>query len=176
MLVPLGLLSVGAVFAGIAFHHPFIEAEEGLHFWGTSIAFDTHLMHEIHNVPLWVKLLPAIVMITGFLIALRAYIIDRTAPGRFTDQWGVLYRFLYNKWFFDELYNVVFIRPSMALGRFFWKRGDEKTINRFGPDGAATLARGGNALTARLQSGYLYTYALVMLLGLAGALTWVMAR
>jgi NADH-quinone oxidoreductase subunit L len=83
---------------------------------------------------------------------------------------------LYNKWFFDELYDLIFVRPSLALGRFFWKRGDEKTIDRFGPNGAATLARGGNVLTARLQSGYLYTYALVMLLGLAAAATWAMAR
>jgi NADH-quinone oxidoreductase subunit L len=176
MLVPLGVLSIGAVFAGIVFHHPFIEVEEGARFWSGSLYFDTHLMHAIHEVPLWVKLMPAIVMILGFLIALRAYILDTTIPARFTAQWGVLHRFLYNKWFFDELYNVVFVRPSMALGRFFWKRGDEKTIDRFGPNGAAGLARAGNVATARLQSGYLYTYALVMLLGLAAAATWAMAR
>jgi NADH-quinone oxidoreductase subunit L len=176
MLVPLGVLSLGAIFAGIVFHHAFIDVQEGAHFWGGSIAFDAHLMHEIHEVPLWVKLSPAAVMIIGFLIAWSAYIRDTSIPGRFTAQWGVLHSFLYNKWFFDEAYNVLFVRPSMALGRFFWKRGDEKTIDRFGPDGAATLARGGNFLTARLQTGYLYTYALVMLLGLAAAATWAMAR
>jgi NADH-quinone oxidoreductase subunit L len=176
MLVPLGVLSLGAIFAGIAFHHAFIDVEEGAHFWGGSIAFDTHLMHAIHEVPLGVKLAPAIVMITGFLIAWFAYIRDTSIPARFTAQWGVLYRFLYNKWFFDEAYNVLFVRPALALGRIFWKRGDEKTIDRFGPDGAAALARGGNFLTARLQTGYLYTYALVMLLGLAAATTWAMAR
>jgi NADH-quinone oxidoreductase subunit L len=68
------------------------------------------------------------------------------------------------------------VRPSLWLGRFFWKRGDEGTIDRFGPDGAAALVAGGNVLTARLQTGYLYTYALVMLLGLAAAATWAMAR
>jgi NADH-quinone oxidoreductase subunit L len=176
MLVPLGVLSVGAVFAGIVFHHPFIEVEEGARFWGASIHFDAHLMHEIHEVPLWVKLAPGIVMIIGFLIALQAYIRNTSIPARFTAQWGVLHRFLYNKWFFDELYDVIFVRPSMALGRFFWKRGDEKTIDRFGPNGAAGLARAGNVITARLQSGFLYTYALVMLLGLAAAVTWAMAR
>jgi NADH-quinone oxidoreductase subunit L len=176
MLVPLGVLSLGAVFAGILFHAPFIEAKEGAHFWGSSIAFDTHLAHAIHKVPLWVKLAPAAVMITGFLIAFWAYIRNTSLPARFTAQWSVLHTFLYNKWFFDEIYDVVFIRPSLWLGRFFWKRGDEKTIDRFGPDGAATAVRVGNVLTARLQSGYLYTYALVMLLGLAAAATWAMAR
>jgi NADH-quinone oxidoreductase subunit L len=176
MLVPLGLLSVGAVFAGLLFHGPFIEAEEGAHFWAGSIAFDEHLAHAIHEVPLWVKLAPGTVMIIGFLVALQAYVRNRSIPGRFTAQWGPLHSFLYNKWFFDELYDLAFVRPSLWLGRFFWKRGDEGTIDRFGPDGAAALARGGNVLTARLQSGYLYTYALVMLLGLAAAATWAMSR
>jgi NADH-quinone oxidoreductase subunit L len=176
MLVPLAVLSLGAVFAGIVFHEPFIDAEHGAEFWGGSIHFDAHLMHELHGVPLWVKLAPAVVMITGFLIAFWAYIRDTGVPARFTSQWGVLYRFLYKKWFFDEVYNVIFVRPALALGRFFWKRGDEKTIDRFGPNGAAALARGGNIATAKLQSGFLYTYALVMLLGLAAAATWAMAR
>jgi NADH-quinone oxidoreductase subunit L len=176
MLVPLGALSLGAVFAGIVFHGPFIDAEQGAHFWGGSIAFDEHLAHAIHEVPLWVKLAPGTVMIVGFLIALQAYIRHTDIPARFTGQWGVLYRFLYNKWFFDEVYDVVFVRPALWLGRLFWKRGDEKTIDRFGPDGAAAAVRVGNLLTARLQSGYLYTYALVMLLGLAAAATWAMAR
>jgi NADH-quinone oxidoreductase subunit L len=176
MLVPLGVLSLGAIFAGLLFHYPFIEVEEGAAFWGGSIYFDAHLMHAIHEVPLWVKLAPAAVMIIGFLIALQAYIRNTDIPARFVGQWGILHNFFYNKWYFDEIYDVVFVRPSLWLGRLFWKRGDEKTIDRFGPDGAATAVRVGNVLTARLQSGYLYTYALVMLLGLAAAATWAMAR
>jgi NADH-quinone oxidoreductase subunit L len=176
MLVPLGVLSLGAVFAGLVFHAPFIDAEHGAHFWGGSIAFDEGLAEKLHHVPLWVKLAPGAVMIIGFLIALQAYIRNTDIPARFTGQWGILYNFLYNKWYFDEIYEVVFVRPSLWLGRLFWKRGDEKTIDRFGPDGAATAVRVGNVLTARLQSGYLYTYALVMLLGLAAAATWAMAR
>jgi NADH-quinone oxidoreductase subunit L len=176
MLVPLGLLSIGAVFAGMAFHGPFIDAHEGVEFWGRSLFFDAHLMEEIHHVPLWVKLAPAAVMIIGFLIALQAYVRNTSLPGRFVEQFRVLYAFLYNKWFFDELYNVAIVRPSLWLGRVFWKRGDEGTIDRFGPNGAAGLVRAGNVVTARIQSGYLYTYALVMLLGLAGAATWAMAR
>ncbi len=176
ILVPLGVLSFGAIFAGLMFHGPFIEAEEGAHFWGTSIAFDTHLAHAIHEVPLWVKLAPGTVMIIGFLIALQAYVRDTTIPARFTAQWDVLYRFLLNKWYFDELYDLVFVRPSLWIGRLFWKGGDEGVIDRFGPDGVSAAIRGGNVLTARLQSGYLYTYALVMLLGAAAAAAWAMAR
>ncbi len=176
MLVPLGVLSAGAILAGFLFHGPFIEAHEGAAFWMGSLAFDEHLMEKIHHVPLWVKLLPGIVMIIGFLIALQAYIRNTTIPGRFVGQFTVLHRFLLNKWYFDEIYYVLLVRPSFWFGKLFWKRGDEGTIDRFGPNGAAALVRGGNVLTARLQTGYLYTYALVMLLGLAAAATWAMAR
>ena len=176
MLVPLGLLSLGAVFAGIVFHHAFIDVVEGARFWAGSIAFDTHLMHAIHEVPLWVKLSPAAAMILGFFIAWNAYLRNPSIPGRFVGQFGLLHAFLYNKWYFDELYDVIFVRPSIWLGRIFWKRGDEQTIDRFGPDGAATAVFAGTRLAMRVQSGYVYTYALVMLLGVAAATTWAMAR
>ena len=176
MLVPLGVLSLGAIFAGVVFHGPFIDAHEGAEFWAGSLFFDAHLMEEIHHVPLWVKLAPAAVMLLGLFIAWSAYIRDPSIPRRFVGQFGMLYRFLYNKWFFDELYHLVFVRPAFWFGRLFWKGGDEGTIDRFGPNGAAAVMRVGNVLTARLQSGYLYTYALVMLLGLAAAATWAMAR
>jgi NADH-quinone oxidoreductase subunit L len=176
MLVPLALLSIGALFAGIAFHHPFIDAEHGARFWGGSIAFDAHLMHAMHEVPLWVKLAPAAVMLFGLFLAWNTYIRNPRLAEAFTGQFRVLYVFLYNKWFFDEIYQTLLVRPALALGRIFWKKGDEGTIDRFGPDGAAALIVGGNRLTARLQTGYLYTYALVMLLGIAAATTWAMAR
>jgi NADH-quinone oxidoreductase subunit L len=176
MLVPLGLLAIGAIFAGMAFHHPFIEAADGARFWAGSLAFDEHLMDEIHHAPLWVKLAPAAVMIIGFLIALQAYIRRTDIPSRFVEQFRVLHAFLLNKWYFDELYHYTLVLPSLWIGRLFWKGGDEKVIDRFGPNGAAAVIAGGNKLTARLQSGYVYTYALVMLLGLAAAATWAMAR
>ena len=176
MLVPLALLSVGAVAAGIVFHHAFIDVEEGAHFWAGSIAFDEHLMHAIHEVPLWVKLSPAIVMLLGLLLAWNAYIRDPGIPARFTEHFRLLHAFLYQKWYFDQIYDTLLVRPAVALGRIFWKRGDEGTIDRFGPDGAAAAVAAGTRLTARIQTGYLYTYALVMLLGLAAATTWVMAR
>jgi len=176
ILVPLALLSLGAIFAGQLFHEALIGAEEAPHFWAGAIAFDAHLAHESHLVPLWVKLSATTVMLLGLLIAYYAYIRNPRFPAAFVDQFGVLYRFLLNKWYFDEIYDVLFVRPSVWLGRFLWKRGDEGTIDRFGPDGAAAAIVAGTRLTARIQNGYLYTYALVMLLGVAAATTWAMAR
>ncbi|WP_373490127.1 NADH-quinone oxidoreductase subunit L [Parasphingorhabdus sp.] len=176
MLVPLGLLSLGAVFAGYLFHHGFIDYHEGPHFWGGSIAFDAELMHAIHDVPLWVKLAPGVVMLVGLFIAWYAYLRNPRFPAAFVGQFGVLHQFLLNKWYFDEIYHALLVRPSLWLGRFLWKRGDEGTIDRFGPDGAAAAIVAGTRLTARIQTGYLYTYALVMLLGIAAATTWAMAQ
>ena len=176
MLVPLGLLSIGAVFAGIGFHHSFLDAEHGVEFWKGSIAFDTHLMHAMHKVPLLVKLSATIVMLTGLGIAWWAYIRDTSIPVRFVATFGPIYAFLLNKWYWDELYNMIFVRPAFAVGRLFWKGVDEGVIDRFGPDGAAAVVAQGSSLAAKLQSGYLYTYALVMLIGLSAAATWVMTR
>ena len=176
MLVPLALLSLGAVAAGMLFHHAFIDVEEGAHFWAGSIHFDEHLMHEIHEAPLWVKLSPAFVMLLGLFLAWNAYIRNTRLPDAFVGNSRTLYTFLYNKWFFDEAYDRIFVRPALGLGRIFWRRGDEQGIDRFGPNGAAALMSGGNRLAGRLQTGYLYTYALVMLLGIAAATTWAMAQ
>lgn len=173
MLVPLALLALGAVAAGMVFHHGFIDSHEGEHFWHGAIAFDTHLMHAIHEVPLLVKLAPAIVMITGFAIAWYAYLRRPDFPAMAAEHLRVLYHFLYNKWFFDELYNLIFVRPALWFGRLFWKRGDEGTIDRFGPNGVAALVAGGTRVTARIQSGYVYTYAFVMLLGITGFVVWI---
>ncbi|QJQ32911.1 NADH-quinone oxidoreductase subunit L [Sphingomonas lacunae] len=174
MLVPLAVLTVGAVFAGFAFHHSFISAGTGS-FWQGSIAFDEHLVHALHEVPLWVKLTPAAVMLIGLAIAWRNYIRDPQAPARFVKAVPDLHRFLVNKWYFDELYNVLFVRPSLWLGKLFWHRGDEQTIDRFGPNGVAVAIGGGSRLASRLQSGFIYSYAFVMLLGLAALVTWAMA-
>ena len=172
MLVPLGLLAVGAVFAGFVFHANFLEGE----FWQGSVAFDGELTHHMHGVPLLVKLSATIVMLTGLGIAYWAYIRDTSIPARFVATFGGLYRFLLNKWYWDELYDMLFVKPAFAIGRLFWKGGDEGIIDRFGPDGAAAIVAQGSGLAAKLQSGYLYTYALVMLIGLSAAATWVMTR
>ena len=175
MLIPLILLSVGAVAAGFVFNPWFIGAETGDAFWNGSIFFDEHLMHAMHEVPLWVKLSATVVMLTGLLIAWASYIRSPDFPARFADTFRLLYRFLLHKWYFDELYNLVFVRPAFWFGRLFWKRGDERTIDRFGPNGSAAVVRFGSVLAGKLQTGYVYTYAFIMLIGLTAALTWAIA-
>lgn len=176
MMIPLLLLSVGAVFAGFAFNHYFIQPESGEIFWKGAVAFDEHLAHAMHEVPLWVKLSATIVMLLGLATAWIAYIWKPDIPGRFTQTFRLLYRFLLNKWYFDELYHVLFVKPAFWFGRLFWKKGDEGTIDRFGPNGSAAVVKLGSVLTGKLQSGYVYSYAFVMLIGLTAAVTWVIAR
>jgi NADH-quinone oxidoreductase subunit L len=176
MLIPLGVLTVGAVAAGFVFHHAFIDAEHGAAFWNGSLFFNAHLMHEMHEVPLWVKLASTVAMLIGLVTAILMYLVNNSLPAKLASVLSPLYRFFLNKWYFDELYNHIFVKPSFALGRFFWKVGDEGTINRFGPDGAAVLVSSGSRVAMKLQSGFLYSYALVMLMGLVAALTWLMVR
>ena len=177
MLIPLGVLTVGAIFAGYIFKYPFIdgsaEAVNGA-FWGGSIYFNENLIHALHAVPTWVKLTATFVMIVGFVTAWFAYIKDTSIPGKFVEQFCVIHRFVYNKWYFDELYHLVFVKPAFWLGRIFWKTGDEGTIDRFGPNGAAWLVQRGALVAKKVQSGYLNSYALIMLLGLVAAITWVL--
>jgi len=173
MLIPLGVLSVGAVFAGFVFSHAFID-DGG--FWNGSIAYDAGLMHAMHEVPLWVKLSATVAMLTGLATAYFMYFRGTDRPARLAATFSPLYNFFFNKWYFDELYNLIFIRPAFWLGRKFWKTGDEGTIDRFGPNGIASVIASGSGVMKRFQSGYLYSYALVMLLGLAAAATWIIVR
>jgi NADH-quinone oxidoreductase subunit L len=131
-------------------------------------------MHAMHEVPLWVKLSATVVMLLGLATAWYAYIRNPGFPARFVEQFGVLHKFVYNKWFFDELYNFLFVRPAFWLGKVFWKVGDQGIIDRFGPNGAAWVVAKSSTYAQKIQSGYLYRYALVMLLGLVGAISWVM--
>ncbi|RPF70372.1 NADH-quinone oxidoreductase subunit L [Aurantiacibacter spongiae] len=174
MLVPLGVLSLGAIFAGFIFYPAFLDTAS---FWNGSIAYNEHFMHSLHDaevVPVLVKLSATIAMLTGLFFAWLAYMKSTDLPEQTAEQLGPIYRFVLNKWYFDELYNFLFVRPAFWLGRLFWKKGDEGTINRFGPDGAAWLVSEGAGLAKRVQSGYLTSYALIMLLGLVAAITWVL--
>lgn len=173
MLVPLVLLSVGAVFAGFAFKDFFIEPLAGAEFWKGSLYFDSPLAVAMHEVPWWVKRSATLVMLIGFVGAWWAYIHRLDTPSRFTSTFRDLYGFVLNKWYFDELYHKLFVRPAFAFGRLFWKAGDEATIDRFGPNGSAALVAVGSRIAARLQSGYVYGYAFVMLIGLTAAITWI---
>ncbi|MFC3713909.1 NADH-quinone oxidoreductase subunit L [Sphingoaurantiacus capsulatus] len=173
MLIPLIVLGAGAAGAGWLFHHAFIE-DAG--FWRDSIAFNAELIHALHNVPAWVIWAPAGSWVLGMLLALNSYYFNPSIPGRFVATFPGLHQFLLKKWYFDELYHFIFVRPAFWLGRQFWRRGDQGTIDRFGPDGVAALVEGSAAVARRLQTGYVYTYALVMLIGLAAAATWFLPR
>jgi NADH-quinone oxidoreductase subunit L len=172
MLVPLILLALGAVFAGFVFHHAFIEEEA---FWNGSIFYNEHLIHAMHEVPLLVKLSATIVMLLGFTIAWYGYIRNTSFPAMVAEQLGPVYRFVYRKWMFDELYHYLFVVPAFWIGKVLWKRGDEGTIDRFGPNGAAFVVAQGATYARKIQSGYLNSYALAMLLGLVGAVSWAIA-
>ena len=176
MLIPLVVLTLGAVFAGFAFHHWFVDPSAGEDYWRGSIAFREHLMHASHAVPELVKLAATIVMLLGLLTAWWVYIRNWGLADRIAAQFELLYDFLLHKWYFDELYDLIFVSPAFAIGRLLWHRGDEGTIDRFGPNGSARLVEVGSRVAARMQSGYLYTYAFVMLLGLTAAVTWAIAQ
>jgi NADH-quinone oxidoreductase subunit L len=174
MLLPLGLLSAGALFAGVLFHEAFISAEHS--FWRGSLVHDSEFYHALHEVPALVHYAPSIVMALGFLVALRQYVLKPGAAADFVRTLPTLHRFLYRKWYFDELYDALFVKPSLAMGRFFWKGGDQGVIDRFGPDGLSAVVGQGAVLAKRFQSGYIYFYALVMLMGVAFAMTWFASR
>jgi NADH-quinone oxidoreductase subunit L len=170
MLVPLALLALGALFAGMAFNHYFMG--EGAHeFWKASIFVGGG---EEGHLPVWVELAPLTVTIIGFLIAFYYYILHPDLPKKIADRKGMLYLFFYNKWYFDELYDFLFVRPALWLGRFLWKRGDGMVIDGLGPDGIAARVLDASRGAVRLQTGYVYHYALAMLLGVVALATWFM--
>ncbi len=172
MLVPLALLALGALFAGAVFAHYFIG--EGAHeFWRASLVVAGGKEGEL---PLWVEFGPLTVTILGFLIAYYFYILHPKLAARIQARRGMLYLFLYNKWYFDELYDFIFVQPALKLGRFLWKFGDGKVIDGLGPDGIAARVLDATRGAVRLQSGYVYHYALAMLLGVVALATWFMAQ
>lgn len=171
MLIPLGVLSIGAIAAGQVFAPAFLDSAA---FWAGSIFYNEPLIHAMHAVPYWVKYTAFIVMIIGFAGAYLAYIAKPDIPGKFVASFGALHNFVYRKWYFDELYDALFVKPAFAFGRAFWQLGDVGTIDRFGPNGVASVIQRSSLAAKSIQSGYLYTYALIMLLGLVAAVTYVL--
>ncbi len=171
MLIPLGVLTVGAIAAGFVFKTAFVDDAA---FWAGSVYYNENLIHALHEVPLWVKYSATIVMLIGLATAWFAYIRKPDLPAAFANAIKPLHQFVYNKWYFDELYNWLFVKPAFWFGQKFWKLGDIGTIDRFGPNGAAWVVQKGSALAQKVQTGYLYSYALIMLLGLVAAVTWIL--
>ncbi|MGA7384278.1 MAG: NADH-quinone oxidoreductase subunit L [Methylocella sp.] len=176
MLIPLGVLALGALFAGVVFSHDFIGEGAG-EFWKGALYLGPykHLIEAREDIPGIVKQLPTLLMIFGFLVAVLFYVLAPAIPGRLAHIARPLYELLLNKWYFDELYDKIFVHPAFWLGRLFWKGGDGAIIDRFGPDGVAAWVVDMTGRAVKLQSGYIYTYAFAMLAGLAALITWYVA-
>jgi NADH-quinone oxidoreductase subunit L len=173
MLAPLAVLAVGALLAGYLFDHMFVgDLSHG--FWRTSLASIWGHGPLDAEVPAWVEFAPLVLTVIGFSIAYYYYVLHPEIPPKMAAKGGLLYKFLYNKWYFDEIYDFLFVRPAMWLGRTLWKIGDGKIIDGLGPDGIAARVLDATRGAVRMQSGYVYHYAFAMLLGVMGLATWFM--
>ena len=175
MLIPLGFLAAGSVLAGLPFKEIFAgHGVEGFFRESLTFAKTNHVLEEMHHVPLQIAILPTVMMAVGFVIAWHFYIRRPDIPVELARQHDVLYRFLLNKWYFDELYDAIFVKPTKWLGRLLWKSGDGWLIDGFGPDGVSARVLDVTRNVVRLQTGYLYHYAFAMLIGAAAFITWFM--
>ena len=177
MLVPLFLLAGGALLAGGVFHEQFL-GHHNTEFWrGAIVNLQEHTaLAARHEVPDWVWFAPAVSMILGLMVAWFFYIQHPAWPAQMAARQGPLYLFLYNKWYFDELYDFLFVRPAKRLGYFLWKKGDGMVIDGMGPDGIAAGIADWTRQAARLQSGYVYHYAFAMLIGVALLASWFISK
>ncbi len=173
MMIPLILLAIGALVAGFFFKGVFIgDGYEA--FWGDALYTrpDNTILHDLHYVPAWVVWSPFVMMALGFGLAYWMYVRDTSVPARIAQEQPMLYRFLLNKWYFDELYDIIFVRPAKRLGHFLWRTGDGKVIDGMGPDGVSARVLDTTSWVVRLQTGYIYHYAFAMLVGAAALVTW----
>ncbi|WP_440935290.1 NADH-quinone oxidoreductase subunit L [Candidatus Pelagibacter sp.] len=174
MLIPLVLLSIGAIFAGFLFKELFIGYEGLNYFWRDSIFFLKPLSTD--HPPLWFLLLTPTLVILSIPLAYYLFVKNRDLPERLASINRPLYNFLLNKWYFDELYDVLFVKPSKKSGLFLWKFFDLKIIDGFGPDGISSMIKKFSVKANKFQSGYIYQYAFVMLLGFSALLTFLIVK
>ncbi len=167
MTIPLLLLSFGALFSGYLFSDFFLSYELK-DLWGSSIYThpDNHILEEIHHSPFWVKKIPLVMMVIGFIIAILFYLLLKNVPSFLSNKLSFIYNFLYNKWYFDELYNFIFVNPLKRIGNFLWLFFDKKIIDGLGPDGISSLVISISRNVSKIQTGYVYHYAFAMLIGL----------
>jgi len=173
MLIPIGILAAGSIFAGFPFKELFAghAVEE---FFRESLKMHPGIIEEMHHIPDTIAYLPTIMMAIGAYVAYVFYVQRPYIPVELARQHQMLYQFLLNKWYFDELYDLIFVRPAKRIGRFLWKVGDGYIIDGFGPDGVSAWVLDVTRNVVKLQTGYLYHYAFAMLIGVAGLITWFM--
>jgi NADH-quinone oxidoreductase subunit L len=168
MLLPLLVLATGAVVAGFAFQ-AFFVGHDYSEFWRASLAEGphNHIRHAMHEIPGWVSLAPFVAMVVGFVLAYLYYMVAPWLPAATARAFRPIYLFLLNKWYFDELYDWLFVRPTFWLARLLWKRGDGTIIDGLGPDNVAARVLWTTGRVVKLQTGYIYHYAFAMLIGVA---------
>ncbi len=171
ILLPLTILAFGSIFAGFFFKELFIGYSSSNDFWANSIKFLSPL--STHHPPLWIVYLTPVVVVLSIPISYYLFLKDKNITNWLVKENKPLYNFLLNKWYFDELYDYLFIRPIKTLGIFFWKIIDIQTIDRFGPDGISSLIKKLSNKAVKFQSGYIYQYAFIMLLGFSAFLTYL---
>ena len=171
MTVPLLLLAVGAIFSGWALHTWFI-GDEQLEFWAGSIMSgpSNTILVDIEHTPLLISLLPTVTGALGIALAYVMYVLMPGLPLRLATTFAPVYQFLVHKWYFDELYDALFVRPAQTLARLLWHTGDERLIDGM-PNGAAALMAGGSAQVVKIQTGSIAVYAFTMLIGLVALIT-----
>ena len=174
MLIPLVLLSIGAIFAGYIFKELFVGFGGASNFWKDSIFFLKPLSTE--HPPIWFLVLTPILVILSIPIAYYLFVKNKNLPHQIANVNKPLYNFLLNKWYFDELYDLLIVNPSKKFGLFLWKFFDVKLIDGFGPDGISTLIKKFSLKANKFQSGYIYQYAFVMLVGFSALLTFLIVK
>lgn len=177
MLVPLMVLAAGALFAGFAFY-PLFVGEFREHFWNESLFIlgINDAVEAAHHVPLWVKKLPIVVAGLGIALAYVVYMFKPGLSNSFKKAGGAVYKLFFNKWYVDELYRSIFVRPTFLIGHVFFNVGDVGVINKGAVSGIAGLSKGGGVVFSKLQTGYVYHYVFAMILGLVGLTGWIMFR
>jgi NADH-quinone oxidoreductase subunit L len=174
MLIPLLALAFGAAVAGYLFDARFI-GEGRAEFWkGAIFNLGPSVLTEPSSLPQPVVWAPLVVTVIGFVAAWWTYILHEGMGARIAARRGPVWSFLYNKWYFDELYDAIFVRTAAWIGDLFWKGGDQKIIDGFGPDGVSALSYETGKRTGRLQTGYVYHYAFVMLVGVVALLSYAL--
>jgi len=174
MLIPLVILAIGAIFAGFLFKDLFIGHGEESNFWSQSIKFLEPLSTE--HPPTWFLLLTPCLVLLSIPIAYYFFVKNKQLPDQIANNNKPLYNFLINKWYFDELYEVIFIKPCKKIGLFLWKFCDGKLIDGFGPDGISSFIKKCSIKANKFQSGFIYQYAFVMLLGFSALLTFLIIK
>ena len=170
MLIPLFLLSIGALFAGFIFKETFI-GHHNSDFWQTSIFFLNEIKHK--HIPFWLLLITPTLVIIAIPVSFYYFITNTRILEEFKNTNQPLYNFLLNKWYIDEFYESIFVKPIKKLGNIFWKIGDQEIIDKFGPDGISKIIKMISNKAGRFQTGYIYDYAFVMLIGLSILLTYL---